>query len=53
MNAVDHPHGGGKGGKSKGHLSQSPWVSFVNESNFYLAFFAVIRSSLLYQFASV
>lgn len=25
MNAVDHPHGGGKGGKSKGHLSQSPW----------------------------
>lgn len=25
MNAVDHPHGGGKGGKSKGHHSQSPW----------------------------
>ena len=25
MNAVDHPHGGGKGGKSKGKPSQSPW----------------------------
>ena len=25
MNPVDHPHGGGKGGKSKGNLSQSPW----------------------------
>lgn len=25
MNAVDHPHGGGKGGKSKGNHSQSPW----------------------------
>lgn len=25
INAVDHPHGGGKGGKSKGHHSQSPW----------------------------
>jgi len=24
MNPVDHPHGGGEG-KSKGHLSQSPW----------------------------
>ena len=25
MNPVDHPHGGGKGGRSKGHHSQSPW----------------------------
>lgn len=25
MNANDHPHGGGKGGKSKGKPSQSPW----------------------------
>lgn len=25
MNARDHPHGGGKGGKSKGKPSQSPW----------------------------
>ena len=25
MNANDHPMGGGKGGKSKGHQSQSPW----------------------------
>lgn len=25
MNAVDHPHGGGKGGRSKGKPSQSPW----------------------------
>lgn len=25
MNAIDHPHGGGKGGKSKGNHSQSPW----------------------------
>lgn len=25
MNPNDHPHGGGKGGKSKGHHSQSPW----------------------------
>ena len=25
MNPIDHPHGGGKGGKSKGNLSQSPW----------------------------
>lgn len=25
MNAVDHPHGGGKGGRSKGNHSQSPW----------------------------
>lgn len=25
MNAVDHPHGGGKGGKSKGHHSRSIW----------------------------
>ena len=25
MNPVDHPHGGGKGGRSKGNLSQSPW----------------------------
>lgn len=25
MNAVDHPHGGGKGGRSKGNPSQSPW----------------------------
>jgi len=24
MNPIDHPHGGGEG-KSKGHLSQSPW----------------------------
>ncbi len=25
MNAVDHPHGGGKGGRGKGKPSQSPW----------------------------
>lgn len=25
MNAVDHPHGGGKGKKSKNSLPQSPW----------------------------
>ena len=25
MNAVDHPHGGGKGGRSKGKPSQSIW----------------------------
>ncbi|PJF18356.1 50S ribosomal protein L2 [Paramicrosporidium saccamoebae] len=25
MNANDHPHGGGKGGRSKGKPSQSPW----------------------------
>lgn len=25
MNAIDHPHGGGKGGRSKGKPSQSPW----------------------------
>lgn len=25
MNARDHPHGGGKGGRSKGKPSQSPW----------------------------
>lgn len=25
MNAVDHPHGGGKCGRSKGKPSQSPW----------------------------
>lgn len=25
MNPVDHPHGGGKGGRSKGTHSQSPW----------------------------
>ena len=25
MNAVDHPHGGGKGGRNKGKHSQSPW----------------------------
>lgn len=25
MNAVDHPHGGGNGGRSKGKHSQSPW----------------------------
>lgn len=25
MNPIDHPHGGGKGGRSKGTHSQSPW----------------------------
>jgi ribosomal protein L2 len=25
MNAVDHPHGGGKGGRGQGKPSQSPW----------------------------
>ena len=25
MNPVDHPHGGGKGGRNKGHHSRSPW----------------------------
>ena len=25
MNAVDHPHGGGKGGRNMGKHSQSPW----------------------------
>lgn len=25
MNPVDHPHGGGSGGRNKGHHSQSPW----------------------------
>ncbi len=25
MNPIDHPHGGGKGGRSKGRPSQSPW----------------------------
>ena len=25
MNAVDHPHGGGKGKKSGNALSMSPW----------------------------